>query len=278
MVNLIDYLNSHEFSEESGESIWTHSKFQNFILQSHLNDNIKGGGRGLKFVDLASSFISEVALQYSVETILDIGCGPGLYSKILAEKGFELTGIDVSKVSIDFAKKNAANAQLDINYINDDIKTCEIRNKFDMAMILYQTYSTFTLEDRTKILKKIYNSLNEEGLLLLDVPSVSLYQKLIDINLWETNKEYDEIFNDNLLILTKHQKYKNNLMLNKAIYYFKQDGIYDFNEWYQHFSLTTIKNELDLVGFKTIAVYSDVDGSDYQDGANCITILCKKSI
>ncbi|GIU69565.1 MAG: hypothetical protein KatS3mg002_0801 [Candidatus Woesearchaeota archaeon] len=40
------------------------------------------------------------------KTILDVGCGPGLYCEILKQKGYEVTGVDYSKNIIEYARKN----------------------------------------------------------------------------------------------------------------------------------------------------------------------------
>ena len=49
--------------------------------------------------------------------IADFGCGPGLYTAKLAQRGVIVTGIDFSETSIKYAKKVAAEKGLKINYV-----------------------------------------------------------------------------------------------------------------------------------------------------------------
>jgi 2-polyprenyl-6-hydroxyphenyl methylase/3-demethylubiquinone-9 3-methyltransferase len=51
--------------------------------------------------------------------ILDIGCGGGLVCEPLAQAGAEVTGIDVSEMSIEVAKRHANMSKLDITYIHE---------------------------------------------------------------------------------------------------------------------------------------------------------------
>lgn len=49
-------------------------------------------------------------LLHKGSTILDLGCGPGRDTKIFTEKGFKVTGIDLSEKMIEAARKRVPNA------------------------------------------------------------------------------------------------------------------------------------------------------------------------
>lgn len=54
--------------------------------------------------------------------ILDVGCGGGLVCEPLAQAGAQVSGIDVSEMSIQVAKRHALKSGLDINYIHQHAK------------------------------------------------------------------------------------------------------------------------------------------------------------
>lgn len=65
--------------------------------------------------------------------ILDAGCGPGHHSHYLARKGFDVTGVDLSKESLAIAKKTGARVHRPIFYNGDmrEVSTSFRKNYFD---------------------------------------------------------------------------------------------------------------------------------------------------
>ncbi len=73
------------------------------------------------------------------KTVLDVGCGPGVYSIALAEKGAaRVTGVDFSANMIGIAKSRAAvSGQSDrCEFIVADITACNFKKKFDYTIVM----------------------------------------------------------------------------------------------------------------------------------------------
>lgn len=68
--------------------------------------------------------------------ILDVGCGGGLVCEPLARAGAQVTGIDVSEVSIQVAKRHAMQSELDITYIHEHAQNYSQENEtlFDVVI------------------------------------------------------------------------------------------------------------------------------------------------
>ena len=95
--------------------------------------------------------------------ILDLGCGNGYpYDHYICTKGFNLIGIDFCEKHIKEAKKINPNAK----YFIADIETYEIDNKYDLVLMLFSLIH-LPRESHKDILKRVYNSLNKKGILLL---------------------------------------------------------------------------------------------------------------
>ena len=99
-----------------------------------------------KFTDIRIQYINRVVSKYNksnkTDTLnklkcLDIGCGGGLLSERLARLGASVTGIDVTKSSIETARIHAFNSGLNINYINTDVSAFikqDPRKNFDLII------------------------------------------------------------------------------------------------------------------------------------------------
>ena len=100
--------------------------------------------------------------DYDGKSILDLGCGIGVFSKDLSLKASKVMGIDISSKCIEYAKKhnNASN----INYICMDINEIgKIEDKFD---IIFSDMVFNYIEDYDKLLTNIYNLLNNNGIVV----------------------------------------------------------------------------------------------------------------
>lgn len=75
------------------------------------------------FVDETEKKIMlEVTNPNPGETVLDIGCGTGIYSLLLSQQGTEVTGIDISTAMLNKAKEKANQYNRPITFIEGDIQ------------------------------------------------------------------------------------------------------------------------------------------------------------
>jgi ubiquinone/menaquinone biosynthesis C-methylase UbiE len=68
--------------------------------------------------------------------ILDMGCGTGRHAVMLAERGFRVTGVDLSEGMLNEARKAATDAGVEVEWIHADATTWESDTLFDAAICL----------------------------------------------------------------------------------------------------------------------------------------------
>ena len=110
-------------------------------------------------------FIEKVLIKKG--KALDICCGAGTNTVYLAEKGFEVTGIDISPKAIAYAKKKAKQANVNINlmvqnFLNLPFEKAEFDFVFDMGC-----FHHVKVEDRPKFIKGVHRVLRNGGTYLL---------------------------------------------------------------------------------------------------------------
>lgn len=121
------------------------------------------------------------ALEYLIDncifdTVLDIGCGKGEHTKRFIEENKIVTAID-----IDYRKSEYFYHNKNVNVIIDDFNQYPFNQKFDCV------WACHILEHQLNVnmfLKKIFNILNDEGILAITVPPAKLNVVGGHVSMW----------------------------------------------------------------------------------------------
>ena len=103
------------------------------------------------------------------KSLLDFGCGDGNYSRLMMEKGFKVTGIDVSGKAIENALANTGNTVefIRCGAIPDDIPD----SAFD-AVVMLNSLHCLRFGERANLLSQVQRVLKKEGCLFASVLSL----------------------------------------------------------------------------------------------------------
>ena len=97
-----------------GDNIpWDEPGFSKRMLREHLRQDHDAASRRSEKIDQHVAWIHDEVLSGHNTKILDLGCGPGLYSSRLAKLGHDCTGIDFSPASITYAQEQAQQERKD---------------------------------------------------------------------------------------------------------------------------------------------------------------------
>lgn len=107
--------------------------------------------------------IFEAALK--PKKILEIGCGTGNYTKILIDRGYDVTALDLSESMLKTAKEKCT-----CKFIKGNITDVSINDRFDACIAMFAVMGYVTENSEIiKALKNIHKHLKEDGLFVFDV-------------------------------------------------------------------------------------------------------------
>jgi len=103
-------------------------------------------------------------------TILDIGCGTGKHSRLLAKRGYTVTGIDASKPMLTRAEDEASIDGLErVHFFHMDMRKIVLPTSFDAAISMFSAINyLLSLEDLGNMLKGVRRHLRPGGLFVFD--------------------------------------------------------------------------------------------------------------
>jgi len=165
------------FQFYTAAELWTNEHTSKQMLKYHLNEEIDAASRNPGFIDKSVDWITSHFKINNKTEIADFGCGPGLYTTRLAEKGAKVTGIDFSENSINYAKKLAEEKGLDVNYVIANYLDFETTDRFDLIIMIMCDFCALSPEQRKIMLSKFYSLLKPGGAVLLDVYSFNSFNE-----------------------------------------------------------------------------------------------------
>jgi len=114
--------------------------------------------------------------------LLDVGCGPGTFSKIAAEKGFKVSGVDYSEEMIQLAKQKTAGTAIDFKVA--DIYDLPFDNGYFAYVICLGVFQV--LEKPQDAAREIQRVLKQDGVVIITALNIfsfySLFSKKGDLN------------------------------------------------------------------------------------------------
>ncbi|MFC4545765.1 class I SAM-dependent methyltransferase [Paenactinomyces guangxiensis] len=78
---------------------------------------------------MESKFYCDLAHQYG-SPVLDIACGTGRMTIPLAERGYDMTGFDITPEMLEAAKQKALDRGVSVHWIQADMRQLELGRKY----------------------------------------------------------------------------------------------------------------------------------------------------
>jgi SAM-dependent methyltransferase len=157
--------------QENAGIPWSEPGFSRRMLHEHLSQDHDRASRREAIIDAHTDWMHNELLGARPSRVLDLGCGPGLYTSRLARLGHGCVGLDISPAAIAHAEKEAKAEELSCTYRCEDVRNSEFGVGFDLIMLIFGELNAFAPEDARALLLKIHGALTRGGTLLLEVHS-----------------------------------------------------------------------------------------------------------
>ncbi len=238
-------------------SMWEDEYISSQLLKTHLSQNTDLASRKETTICSTVKWILDKVPGNRLR-ILDLGCGPGLYTEKLAESGHCVTGMDFSSHSISYAIESAKRKKLDISYIKQDYLKLEEENKYDLIVMIFTDFGVLPPDQRRILLKNIHRALKPGGTFLFDVLNENFPLREHVSKEWEMS-EKGFWRNCPYLALTESFYYsEQNVTLNQHIIIDETGKMETYRFWVHTFPHAELAKIMSSAGFSTTKCYESV--------------------
>ena len=201
--------------------------------------------------------------------VLDVPCGAGRHALGLAERGFSVTGIDLSEDAVARASAKAVAAGLRARFVRGDMRDFAADDPFDAALCLGNSIGYFGPEGTAAFFTRLAASLGRGGRLILDTatcaesifPLPEKREIAFDRGSYHSHYAYDAMGS---VLKTEAE-----LVLDGERYRLR----------YAHHILTcgALVQMLREAGFATLALYGGTDDAPFRPGSPRLLLVAERN-
>ena len=209
--------------------------------------------------------------------ILELCCGTGRLTIPIAEDGYNISGVDYTFSMLEQAKAKASEAGLKIEFIEADIRTLDLQNKYDLIFIPFNSiHHLYLNEDLFKAFNTVKKHLKTGGRFLLDCfnPNIQYIveheKKQIEVAAY-TTKDGREI------LIKQLMRYERKTQINRIEWHYFINGKFDSiqNLDMRLFFPQELDTYLDWNGFKIIHKFGSFEEEAFYDSSEKQIFVCQ---
>jgi len=263
------------FEFYTASDLWTDEYISKQMLSYHLNEDVDLSSRNAEFIKRSVEWID---CHFNIEgmKIADFGCGPGLYTTKLAQRKANVTGIDFSNRSIQYAQGVANKEGLSIQYVNQNYLEFETDARFGLILMIMCDFCALSPSQRKRMLNKFHTMLESGGSVLLDVYSLAAFEEREEASTYEANLLNGFWSPDDYYGFLNTFKYDREKVVLDKYTIIEANRTRTIYNWFQYFSHNALKEEFEDCGFAVRKLYSDVAGSAFNSKSKDFAIVAKK--
>ena len=201
-----------------------------------------------------AQFVAKVLRKHKVKTVLDVGCGTGIYTIPLSKK-FSVEGLDINNEAMKFLRKKG------IKTHNKSMVDFSLGKKYDAIICMTSTLLLVNSSSIAKTLKRFRTHLKEGGIVIIELSN--LEQEIKENNFTQSHERYQ--LRDGVLdVIFKDYKRENKWVVEWHGFVQRENSFEEFVEQYEEFiiPIKKIDEMVKKADFTILQTYGKRDGSE----------------
>lgn len=203
-----------------------------------------------------AEYLSELLAEYEVTDgiVLDLGCGTGTLTELMAARGFDMFGVDYSEEMLEIAMEKRAESGRDILYLLQDMREFELYGTVRAVISICDSLNYITEEEELEeVFRLVNNYLDPEGVFIFDFNTVYKYREILgDQTIAESREDCSFIWDNYYYEEEQINEYELSLFLQEEGNLYRK---YVETHYQKGYELETIKSLLEKSGMKFVTAY-----------------------
>ncbi|TFH06330.1 MAG: class I SAM-dependent methyltransferase [Spirochaetales bacterium] len=262
--------------QPSTRKLWTDPHLANQMLQAHLDPAHDAASYRHDLIDAAVCWLYERFALNADSEYLDLGCGPGLYTQRMADRGVRVTGVDFSENSIRYAQRVAVDGKRPIDYRCINYLDIDFDGQFDLATIIWCDINVLAPDDLVSFLRKVRRALKVGGHFVFDFVTDLEFNQMEEKRSWTYYPETGFFSTGPHLVLEDKFTYPEELVTCDRFTILRPDQEPDrLFLWHHYHRLDDMIGLLSSTGMSVAGIYDRIDGTSFSGEGKKVTLAVR---
>ena len=222
-------------------------------------------------------YVTSLLKEYGVEDglVLDLGCGTGKLTRLLAGEGYDMIGVDLSEEMLEVALEHEMEDPKQILYLQQDMREFELYGTVRAIVSICDSMNYLEdYEDLVQVLKLANNYLDPKGVFVFDMNTVYKYREQLGEQTIAENREESSFIWENY--------YDQDTMVNEydlALFIRMEDDLYRKyveTHYQKAYSLDTVIMALREAGMDFVAAYDAFTENPIREDSERIYVVARE--
>lgn len=224
-------------------------------------------------------YLTALLKEYNVTDglVLDLGCGTGTMTELLASKGYDMIGVDYSEDMLEIAMEKREASGHDILYLLQDMREFELYGTVRAVVSICDSVNYITEEeDLEEVFRLVNNYLDPKGVFIFDFKTLYNYQTILgDRTIAEKREECSFIWDNYYYEDEKINEYDLSLFIETE----EDSGLYrkyEETHYQRAYTLDEMKELIQKSGLEFVTAYDAFTKNAPTDTSERIYVIARE--
>lgn len=225
-----------------------------------------------EWCEYVCTYLKETGMDSGI--VLDLGCGTGELTTRMAQRGYDMIGVDLSPEMLNHAMEKRESLGLDILYLMQDMREFELYGTVGAVVSVCDSLNYVTEEeDLLEVFRLVNNYLDPGGLFIFDLNTAYKYEQIGNATITDEREDAAFIWDNTYDAQEKLNEYDMTFFVRKEGELFERIRETHYERAYDE---NRVKSLLEEAGLCVVGVYDGFTKNQAKENSERVTFVAKE--